>query len=49
LLILGKEQKIIHIADVGLAFQFALDEVVEGVEVDIRPELGSQMGATLKL
>lgn len=41
--VVREQQKIIHIADVTLAAQVAFDEMIEGVEVAVRPELAGEV------
>ena len=38
-LVIGKEQKVVHVAHVGDAFQFAFDKLIEFVQIHICPEL----------
>ena len=39
LLVVGKEQKVVHVAYIRTAAQFAFDELVEFVQIDVCPKL----------
>ena len=42
-LIVAKQQEVIHVADIPLAAQLVLHEMIQCVEIDIRPELARQV------
>ncbi len=42
-LVVGEEEEIIDVAQIARAAQFALDEVVERIEVDVGPELAGEV------
>lgn len=41
--IFSKEQEVIHVTDVAGAFEFALDEMIQRIEIYVRPELAGKV------
>ena len=42
-LAVAEQREIVHVAQVGRAAQLALDEMIEGIEIAVRPELRGQI------